>query len=135
MVSYPFASIAFLSGLAPGASLSSGLWPIDPTRHGAGLWPIDPTSANWPIDPTSANWPIDPTSSQWPIDPTRPRPRAAAAATPAAAWVEGQALMTQALRQSRARIVRSSDTRESTVQGQKEALWRWAPDSRVKTVS
>lgn len=147
MVSYRFNALAFLSELPPGAGLSSSLWPIDPTRRGAGLWPIDPnrrsaglwpidpTSANWPIDPTSASWPIDPTSANWPIDPNKPRQRAAPPTSPAAEWAEEQSLLSQALRQSRARIVRSSDAREAAPQRQKEALWRWAPDSRVKTVS
>lgn len=158
-MSHPFSALAFLSGLpAPVAgrpfsawsAWSAGLWPIDPASGTSALWPIDPTrrmAALWPIDPTSGLWPIDPnrrSAAQWPSNPPHaPRrfgdaPQPTAAPSPVADgddWADGQSMLSQALRKSRARIVRTSDAADKAARVSREALWRWSPDSRVKTIA
>jgi len=148
---HPFASLAFLSGVptAPiGAGQSSvgpgsALWPIEPRRRSGALWPIEPnhpSAAWWPIEPhaTAALWPIEPSSAAalWPIEPNR-RAVPPLAAGAGAVLVQTQTLLNQALRKSRVKIVRESDALDNPPKSKSPpaSLWRWAPDSRIKTVS
>lgn len=147
MALFPSAPIAFLSGAGlmpsnPTAS-SSGLTPTDPIRHSAGLSPTDPRGQNSALSPTD---PRTSTSGSMPSNPPRsPKIKGWDGIDPPWVYAELATLMSQALRKSRAKIIRPSDGRhensqleESAARGRDlagSALWRWAPEFRVKTVA
>ena len=147
MAIYPSAALAFLSGAGlmptnPPAS-NSALSPTDPVGTTAGLSPTDPRGKNSALSPTD---PRTSSGSNMPSNPPHhPRPRDWDGIDPPWVYAELATLMSQALRKSRAKIVRPSDAalknnevelaaaRGKNLRG--SALWRWAPEFRVKTVA
>lgn len=123
---------------------SSAFAPTDP-RAGLGLWaPTDPRARNsaWaPTDPRTQ--PMALQHLGWPQPSPAPQPRSGI--DPAWVYADPQALLGQALRKSRAKIVQRSDTLLPVQQRVRSAvsgkplngthLWRWAPEFRVKAVA
>ena len=143
----PSAALAFLSGAAlmptnPPAS-NSALMPTDPVGTTAGLSPTDPRGKNSALMPSNpprssgANMPSNP--------PYDPKPLGWDGIDPPWVYADLATLMSQALRKSRAKIIRPSDARlknnevaQAAARGKNlrgSALWRWAPEFRVKTVA
>jgi len=162
MSSIPSNTLGFLSG----GSLSMGdargfdnLW-VNPGALGprAGLWNANPPSLSNPNPPSGASNPNPPSGASnpnpphhrlasgtgaWPEPSTAPSPRLGG--EPAWVYADPAGLLAQALRKSRARLVRPADgalqvtqlarsfSMGSAVGG--SMLWRWAPEFRSKTVA
>lgn len=155
-------SLGFLSGSGLSMGDARGfdnLW-VNPSALGprAGLWNANPPSNSNPNPPGSASNPNPPSShtnpnpphqrsasdaGSWPVPSLAPSPKQGA--EPAWVYADPNGLLAQALRKSRARIVRPADGALQVNQMARafqtgaviggSNLWRWAPEFRVKTVA
>ena len=162
MSTIPSSTLGFLSG----GSLSMGdargfdnLW-VNPGALGprAGLWNANPPGLTNPNPPSGASNPNPPSGASnpnpphhrfasgtgtWPVPSTAPSPRLGG--EPSWVYADPAGLLAQALRKSRARLVRPADgalqvsqlarafNTGSAIGG--SMLWRWAPEFRIKTVA
>lgn len=151
----PHSALSWLSGFSTSDLSTSGWTPTDPPGSRqthtdppgsrSGPWtPTDPPGArkSWThTDPPGS--PRPPSAQSWPQPSPAPVPRTGI--DPAWTYMNSGTLLGQALRKSRAKIVRPSDQllnpldEQAAVQRGKAVkgshLWRWAPEFRVAAVT